>query len=754
MTYALMNATAFLLTLLAVTATVCADETPTEARLLDEITIIGDEQDVADIAGSAYVISNDELKKFSYSDIQRISRQIPGVSIQIEDGYGLRPNISIRGVASERSSRITLLEDNVLIAPAPYAAPSAYYFPTLGRMHSVEVVKGPSAITQGPYTIGGALNMVSTPVPETARGNLVAEVGQDATYRVLANYGATNDAGFGFLVETHQWFSDGFQTIDRSGRDTGLEVQDYTVKLSYAPTDSQHSVELKLQYAEQTSNQSYLGLTDADFRANAERRYGLSEQDAIATEHEQVILRYAFTPRDNVSFSATLYNNTHQRSWFKTEGIDFDGSATAESFARTSWANVINAVNTGSDLGGFTAAELGAILDGTLDTLPGSIQLRDNNREYYSRGVQLGATFSGELGATDHDLRVGIRLHEDEEDRLQLNSTFSQQSGALVLDDVGLLGNAGNRIQDAEALSFFIQDTIQVGRWTLTPGIRYEDIDQSRVRYEIRDGQTLDPSSRAVTNLRDTRDNSTEVWLPGMGALFALNDSVQLIAGVHKGFSAPTNAAGVQEEEAWNYEAGVRIARGETSIDAIVFVSDYDNLLGVCTASSGVDCEIGDAFNGNAASVEGLELTAATTVATVGELRFPINLTYTYIDGSFDSDIADTDFFGDVSRGDPIPYIPEHQLWLQAGIEAPRWSTYLSANYIDEVCTRASCGAFEQTDDSLTIDVIGSFLVSEALTVYGRVENLTDEEDILGRQPYGARPNRTRTTSLGLRYAF
>ena len=166
------------------------------------------------------------------------------------------------------------------------------------------------------------------------------------------------------LLETHQWVSDGFQDIDRSSRDTGLDVADYMVKLSYAPDDSRHRVELKLQYADQSSNQSYLGLTDTGFDADPLRRYGLSEFDTIDTEHEQIIVRYEFALSDSVTLAATAYNNEHKRDWFKTEGIDFDGSSNAEAFTRTSWFNVIQATNRGDSLQGISAAEMQSILDG------------------------------------------------------------------------------------------------------------------------------------------------------------------------------------------------------------------------------------------------------------------------------------------------------------------------------------------------------------------------------------------------------
>ena len=506
-------------------------------------------------------------------------------------------------------------------------------------------------------------------------------------------------------------FPDGYQSIDRSDSDTGLDVRDYTVKLAFAPAQSAHRVELKVQLAEQTSNQSYLGLTDADFGNDPNRRYGLSALDSIRTDHEQVIVRHEYAPSDAWKLTTTVYDNQHARNWFKTEGIDFDGSANAEDLSRTSWSSVVQAVNRGNPLGGFSAAELAAILHGTADTAPGSVQLRANDRQYGSRGVQFGASWSGLLGNALHALRVGVRYHEDEEDRLQRNSSYRQENGMLRLDDRGRLGNAGNRIQQADAVAIFVQDRIDVGDWTLTPGLRYEDIDQRRIRYETRAGRTEDPASRAADNLRSTRANRTRILLPGIGALYRLNDRTTVLAGVHKGFTAPSNAPSVRPEEALNYEIGVRFRGSDAQFEAVAFLSDYDNLLGECTSSSGVDCEPGDAFNGDAVTVRGLELSTAMDLAPAAGFGVPFEIVYTYIDGRFDTDIADTDFFGDVGAGDPVPYIPRHQLYSTVGILKEPFSGHLSISRVDGACVRAACGEFERTDDSFTVDLAASYPV-------------------------------------------
>ena len=723
---------------LAISAAVWADDAE-QANFFEEVTIVGNADRAGRITGAVNFLSDADLEIFEYSDVQRILRQVPGVSLQVEDGYGLRPNIAIRGVPTERSERVVLLEDGVPIAPAPYSAASAYYFPTMGRMYNIEVVKGPSAITQGPNSIGGAINFVSTPIPQQQSGQLQMEVGGDSTTRTHASYGATQDNGFGFMVETHQWKSDGYQQIDGSDDDTGLDVEDYTVKLAYAPSDSRHSVELKYQYAQQDSNQSYLGLTDGDFADDAYRRYGVSQLDNITTEHNQWILRYGFEVSDAVNLTATAYDNQHKRNWFKLNKFDVDGSA--GQLGKTSWSSVISGVNSGNGITGATASDLQAILDGG-DTGEGGIQFRANNRAYFSRGIQLKLDVATEHNGVAHDIELGLRYHEDEEDRLQRDSLYQQLNGALVENDEGVWGDGGNRVQEARALSAYVHDTIIAGNWVLTPGLRFESIDLERTEWSNA-GRTTEDSNRS---------NSITAVLPGFGALYSVNDSLSVLAGVYKGLGAPTNESGIEEEEAVNYELGLRYQQGEQSAELIAFVNDYKNLVATCTASSGSNCTIGDTFNGGAAEVKGLEL-ALNDQYQLADFAVPVALAYTYTDSSFDSSF-ETDFFGDVTAGDPIPYIPENQLTLSVGLERGDWALNAAVNSVDAVCVKAACGDFESTEDSTTVDLSARYRANDDLGFYARLENATDEKDIVGRQPYGARPNKARTATVGMRLAF
>ena len=702
-----------------------------DEEVVESVTIIGSKDDLKNLAGSGAVVSNEDLQKAMDTDIQKILTAVPGIYMRTEEGYGLRPNISIRGTAIERSAKVTVMEDGVLVAPSPYTSSSAYYFPTTGRIHAVEVLKGPAVVSQGPQTIGGAINLISTPIPEVNSGKFVQEVGQNGMARTHAYYGASQ-GNFGALVEVHEHSSDGFDSIANVGGDTGFDKSDLMIKARYS--SGNHSLTFKRVDIDENSDQSYVGLTQSSFKSNPRVRYGATAYDEMMNDGEQTSLTYV-GDFDNFDVVFTSWQNDYHRDWFKVSDFNND----KEHGEQDDINELISAANNGS-------ANAQAILDGKL---PVEIEYKHNNRYYTNEGYQF--TVSSEIGI--HALTFGYRDMEDSESRIQAHEYSDQGADGSLSPLYGYVGLSGsnNRLRESSATSYYLEDTMDFGKLAITVGFRSEEYDQRHRRW----GEGAGPNLTAVrvTSVRDTfaeNDHNTSSF----GATYDLSDTTTLVAGFHEGM---TPMFGADPEEADNMELGVRYSEGTTNIEAFYFASDYSRLAAECTLVSGASCDADESavFSGGEAEVSGLEFSGSWMLQGDNGVMYPISVNYTSTDATFKNS-SDSDYFGTVAAGDDLPYIPDSQSSIIVGfINDNGLSGNARLVNVGSSCSLAACGTYNEIEESSYLDLNLRKALNDSMSVYLIVENTLDSEDLISRAPSeGARSQKPRTTKVGFSYNF
>ncbi len=709
-----------------------------EEKLLERITIVGRSAKVADVPGSAVLLDGKELEqaKTGVGDITRALRTVPGLNIVEEDGYGVRPNIGMRGTPSERSSSITLMEDGVLIAPAPYAAPAAYYFPSFARMAGVEVLKGAGQIKYGPRTTGGSINLLSTSIPDELKLKGDIATGSYDTTRGHLYVGDSLE-NFGYLLETFQFTTDGFKDLDGGG-DTGYDLHDYIGKFRFntdRDAEIYQQLQLKLGYYDQDSNETYLGLSRDDFNRTPNRRYAASQLDRLNIKQEQYQAQHYIELSESLDLTTTGYYNGTTRRWNKLDGA-----------------------------GGQT---LGTILDnpqrytdpfawltGASSSPDNALTMRDADRDYYGAGVQSVMVGKIKGPSVNHRIEFGARYHQDQEDRQQQDSFHRMDNGRMVQTGAAAPLSNANRISSADATALYLQDSISTGNWRFVPGLRYENIGLER-----EDFGKSDPSRSGRDLKRNTQN--LDVWIPGLGAEYSFNKTVSTFAGIHKGFSppGPSDRDGVKEEKSIAYELGANITKGSLVSQITGFINDYDNLLGVDSLSSG-GTGTGDQFNLGEAFTYGVE---SALRYDLGELfdtqyRFPVYATYTFTDAEFRSTFT-SESYGKVTSGDRIPYIAEHQFAVGVGVEHDRYGKLLFRSYfVDSMLTQPNVlgdTVAPKTDAYYVVDMhVESPEIKRGVNLYLDVTNLFDNQYIVAWRPAGARPGMPLTVLGGIRFGF
>lgn len=685
--------------------------------------ILGSKFKARNRTGSAYYISPEEIRKLGYTDINRMLKAVPGVNMYEEDGFGLRPNISLRGTKAERSERISIMEDGVLAAPAPYSAPAAYYFPNVARMEAIEVLKGSSQVQYGPFTTGGAINLVSTPIPNNFSGKANISYGSKNTFKSHAAIGS-NWKHFGYMVEYLRYQSDGFKRYEDYAAE-GFKRNDIIAKM-VVKTDKvrgvNHALELKFGYAGENSDETYVGLSADDFKKTPFLRYAGSQMDKLKTNHQQWVATYLLTFSNKLKVTTNAYYNYFHRNWYKLNDV----RAGITSKEKISVADVL--IDPETNIRYFD------ILTGKTDREGEALLVRANNRTYRSRGIQTRAKYRFNVKEFFFDLEFGLRYHADEEDRFQWDDSYSMKNKKMVLFMEGIHGTNANRVTSANALASYLLAKLRYNVWTITAGLRYEDIDLLKKDYTKED---LARSGK----VRIETPNHARVLIPGIGVHYQLLPAASVFFGIHKGFAPPSAELYQKPESSVNMELGTRVSIGKFKAELIGFYNNYSNMLGSDLAASGGSGTL-EQFNVGEARVKGAEfLVQYQPLPHTCSLRLPLQLSYTYTDTEMRNSF-ESHSWGNVVRGDEIPYIFKHALNMQLGIEYKWFYANIGARYNSDMRTSPGQGTIaerEKVPANLILDASVNVLVNKYLTLRLNAINLTNRVYLTSRHPAGLR---------------
>lgn len=733
------------------------DPAATPVRL-PGLTVIGAPEDVFALPGSGTVLTVEELREQAYDDVNQVLRAVPGVYIRQEDGFGLFPNLSLRGVDTGRSAKISMMEDGVLTAPAPYASPAAYYSPSVGRMHAVEVLKGSSQIRYGPHTTGGVVNFVSTPIPEGPKGYFRGLYGEENEMRAHGYWGNTVETSlgsFGYLLEGYARHSNGFKRIDGAPNftdrgDTGFTLAEPMLKLSWTPrSEREQRFELKLGYTKIDADETYLGLSEADFENDPFRRYAASRFDNFEASHFRSYLRHFLDAGWGVDLTTTVYGNYFERNWFKLHdlrGIE-DSDGPPGSTVNMSLSSALAGAN-----GGFG-------LDVLKGERAGTLRVRNNDREYFLYGAETVANRVFEMGSLTHDVSAGIRFHTDRESRDQLDEFYAQDDDGRILGrTLGPRGGAGDRWEQTRAIAVFVEDAIEWRRFTFRPGIRYE---QLWVEYKDHNEQRTDSGRLGV-------------WAPGLGITYDVAPEWVLLGGVHRGFSVPSPRdhliSDLDEETSIATELGVRYAGESNGLEASVigFFTAFDDLIVLDNIGGSGSATSENVGSVNSYGVElGLNFDLGVNRGWSFSNPYFVNFTYTLAELDGDSNSTDAEsLFSGGKNGNRAPYVPEYLVNFGAGVEFDRWGFAATGTWVDETFTTASNttrqidangepdSRFGTTDSYFLLDLTAHVKVRDGVKLLGGIHNVTDKEYLASRHPHGPRPGQPRFAYVGLEFTY
>lgn len=672
--------------------------------------VIGKRDRLPVIGGAADVLGETSLEQSRVFSVNEALRRVPGITVRDEEGFGLRPNIGLRGLNPTRTTKVTLLEDGLPLAYAPYGDNASYYHPPIDRFVGIEVLKGAHSLYFGPQTIGGVINYLTPDAPRETSGFLQASAGNRGFFTGHLRAGSQ-----GALLDYSHKQGDGAR------ENLNHEIDDLNFKFTTRFAD-RHTLTLRANYYTEDSQVTYSGLTQAEFQ-NLGPRYNPFKNDRFDIKRIGLSATHRIEFNKSADLTTNVYYSKFDRDWWRQSSNSQDGQHGAGATIAT--------------IDGVTATFLQHRLAGRRvnpDTQFASIQGR--LRSYETIGIE--PRFS--LRTSAGEFQTGWKLHREEQDRGQINGSSPTARTGTV---------AENNFRETSAWSAFAAHRFDLGAFTVTPIARFESMAFDRLNRLNGVGGSA----------------SLDRFLPGLGATWRADETTTVFASVHRGFAPPRvedliggtgTVTDVDAEKSLNTELGVRAEPfAGVSLQAAYFRHDFDNLVAVGSIAGG-----STPLSQGKALFEGLEL-GVTGRFSHG---FRGRLAYTYV---FTAEQKTP--FANVATGLPIPgsvagnrqpYAPQHTFTAALGYALHRFDAELEAQHVGEQFTDfANTGA--PTPDgqrgliasSTVWNATVNYRATANLTLFATAKNIADKTYVVDRTR-GIQVGMPRLLQAGARYTF
>ena len=765
-----------------------------------------------DVPFSLNVQSEEDIKRLNTSDLEDLSRNVAGLSIQnLGPGQSV---VTIRGVSSGQVVRDQPgIKEQVGVYLDENPISLSLFTPDIDLfdLNRVEILRGPQGTLFGSGSIGGTLRYITNQpllgvneVKVEIDGNSVEEnslgghvktalnvpLGDDAAVRVVA-YG-TRYGGFIDARKEGGTVDEDVNDGNRYGGRIAL-LWEPTENLSITPRVVYQKIDLGGFNRQEVFNLFANPYTDPAIRTPI----------TLGEREQFLLLDEAF--EDETLIFDTVVNWSVEDSFDVTYSASYikrDILVSRDSSALTASVSV-------SPFGGYPPM-LGP--DPNLFTFPEDkvsipANLRDTtDLEQMTHELRLS---SGD----DSALRwlAGVFYANVERDYSQRNLTPGYDALALehVLGRIGeTLSDVSNGFTDVDSnyISDLTYDLRQVAifgeatytlleRFDLTAGLRWYDWEEDKT---FRSGGVF---SNSKAQNQDTTVSS-DGFTPRFMVSYDATDNVRLNAQISRGFrlggvNDPLNEPlcggaydtyrGYQEfedETLWNYEVGFKSSFENVTLNGSVFYTDIENLginvdAGPC--SSRVSISVPESHTTGAELELSLQPTRSLLVAFAGS----------YVSAEFDSTLRTVDgsVLNGIEKGNRIPSVPDWQLSGSATYTLPGLlsaeESYLSASwqFVGDSITQSGdqvpeAGVFlhdlpyagiladQTTEVDLLLDSYHLFNLSAGL-VYNNLEftayvkNLTDENAKLsfdreraGRARLAYRVGQPRTFGVVTRMRF